>query len=97
MARASLKARFFVAPDGTTIEKAASLKVAVRREIFARDGWTCQYCGCPVEWNKPYGYPYRGNAPGHVDHVFARARGGQNDPSNLKLACETCNESKGAY
>jgi 5-methylcytosine-specific restriction endonuclease McrA len=97
MARASLKARFFVAPDGTTIEKARTLLAAERRAIFARDGYRCQYCGRAVDWNRPYLWPTSGNPPGHVDHVFARARGGQNDPSNLKLACEGCNESKGAY
>lgn len=32
----------------------------------------------------------------HVDHIYALARGGSNDKSNIQLLCRTCNSSKGA-
>lgn len=91
-----LRARFFVSPSGVVVEKARALTTRERRAIFARDGAHCRYCGRRVSFTRPYGWPYQGDAPGHVDHVFPRARGGQNDPSNLALACQRCNESKGA-
>lgn len=43
----------------------------------------CYWCNCKLE-------KY------HVDHVHPIARGGWNDPSNLVIACPTCNDSKGA-
>jgi hypothetical protein len=54
------------------------------------------HCGCVVDWVKSRGWPFRGNAVGHVDHIVPRARGGRTEPANLLLACERCNESKGA-
>lgn len=96
MAQPQRQARFFVTPTGVAIPKARPLLVGQRREIFERDGYRCQYCATPVVWNRPSGWPMRGDSPGHVDHVLPRARGGQNDAGNLKLACERCNSSKGA-
>lgn len=55
-----------------------------KREIFRRDGYTCQYCG------------HRGNALTlHVDHVIPLRRGGTDDPENLTTACWSCNLEKG--
>lgn len=42
----------------------------------------CYYCGCKL-------------TKYHVDHVIPLSRGGSNDPSNLVLACPSCNTSKG--
>lgn len=36
------------------------------------------------------------NGDYHIDHRIPLARGGSNDPSNLCIACPTCNMSKGA-
>lgn len=61
--------------------------VRIRAAIHARDaGRPCSICGQPI-------------MPGeavHVDHVRALARGGSDDPSNLRTAHKRCNLSKGA-
>lgn len=41
----------------------------------------CAYCGS--------------SGPLTIDHVFARARGGKDDPDNAVWACRSCNSSKG--
>jgi 5-methylcytosine-specific restriction endonuclease McrA len=50
-----------------------------RRAVFARDGWTCQYCG--------------GNAE-NLDHVVPRSRGGLHVWENVVAACRRCNAKK---
>jgi 5-methylcytosine-specific restriction endonuclease McrA len=50
-----------------------------RRAVFARDGWTCQYCGGTAE---------------NVDHVMPRSRGGQHAWENVVAACRRCNSRK---
>ncbi|HET7685116.1 MAG TPA: HNH endonuclease [Candidatus Limnocylindria bacterium] len=54
-----------------------------RREVFARDRHTCQYCG----------------AAGRdltIDHVVPKHRGGRHEWENLVAACRSCNHRKGA-
>src|SRR5688572_24095497 len=51
----------------------------LRAAILERDGWTCYRCGAQA------------NA---VDHLLAKARGGDDDPSNLAAICGSCNSSK---
>lgn len=53
----------------------------IRKRIFARDNYTCQYCGA-TDRNL------------HCDHVLPISRGGSNDDENLVTACEPCNCSK---
>lgn len=53
----------------------------LRNQIFARDDYTCQYCGA------------RG-AKLECDHKVPVSRGGSNDPDNLATACFPCNRSK---
>lgn len=53
-----------------------------RREIFARDSFTCQYCGT------------RSNDL-TIDHVVPRSRGGQHTWTNVVTACRSCNHRKG--
>ncbi len=53
-----------------------------RREVFARDGSTCQYCGRQV-------------ADLTLDHVVPRHRGGAHSWDNLVTACKACNHRKG--
>ena len=50
-----------------------------RRAVFARDDWTCQYCGNPAE---------------NVDHVVPRSRGGGHTWDNVVAACRRCNARK---
>ena len=50
-----------------------------RRAVFARDEWTCQYCGRPAE---------------NVDHVIPRSRGGTHTWENVVASCRRCNAKK---
>jgi 5-methylcytosine-specific restriction endonuclease McrA len=52
-----------------------------RRAVFARDNWTCQYCGT------------RANLT--VDHVIPRSKGGPSSWENIVAACAPCNRRKG--
>ncbi|MBV9536016.1 MAG: HNH endonuclease [Solirubrobacterales bacterium] len=53
-----------------------------RRAIFARDNWTCQYCGS------------RANLT--VDHVVPRSKGGTSCWENIVASCAPCNRRKGS-
>jgi len=52
-----------------------------RRAVFARDNWTCQYCGS------------RSNLT--VDHVIPRSKGGSSSWDNIVASCAPCNRRKG--
>ncbi len=52
-----------------------------RRAVFARDDWTCQYCGS------------RSNLT--VDHVIPRSKGGPSSWENIVASCAPCNLRKG--
>jgi 5-methylcytosine-specific restriction endonuclease McrA len=52
-----------------------------RRAVFARDDWTCQYCGS------------RANLT--VDHVVPRSKGGTSSWDNIVASCAPCNRRKG--
>jgi len=52
-----------------------------RRAVFARDRWTCQYCGS------------RSNLT--VDHVVPRSKGGVSSWENIVASCAPCNRRKG--
>ncbi|MCA9568826.1 MAG: HNH endonuclease [Myxococcales bacterium] len=55
-----------------------------RRNLLARDGSTCQYCG------------HHGvSRELTVDHVMPRSRGGGSTWDNLVIACGPCNRKKG--
>lgn len=53
----------------------------IRKVVFDRDNYTCQYCGkrgCMLE----------------VDHVIPFSKGGSYELSNLVTACRKCNRQK---
>lgn len=52
-----------------------------RRAVFARDEWTCQYCGS------------RSNLT--VDHIIPRSKGGASSWENIVASCAPCNRRKG--
>lgn len=54
-----------------------------RRMIFARDHYTCQYCGAQP-----------GKAALTIDHVIPRSRGGRKTWENMVTACRACNQRK---
>ncbi|MFC3697076.1 HNH endonuclease [Sphingobium xenophagum] len=53
----------------------------IRAEVFARDDYTCTYCGA-------HGVQLE------CDHVVPVARGGSSDLGNLTTSCRPCNRSK---
>lgn len=94
MAQPSRKADFFVRPDGICIPKAKPLKFTERLFYLEKYNFTCQLCNKKVSkfGNRDW---YREKQCGHVDHIFPRCLGGQNNDENLTLLCRTCNLSKG--
>ena len=52
-----------------------------RRAVFARDNWTCQYCGSRTNLT--------------VDHVIPRSKGGSSSWENIVASCAPCNRRKG--
>ena len=64
------------------IPRDAHRRKITRRAVFARDRWTCQYCGHE-----------RGNLT--VDHVIPRSKGGPSTWDNIVTCCAPCNRRKG--
>lgn len=65
------------------IEMESGIWDAIRRQVFERDDFTCQYCrarGVRLE----------------CDHVIPLSKGGVTALENLTTACFPCNRSKGA-
>lgn len=53
----------------------------VRKEVFERDKYQCQYCGTK-------------QGPMECDHIMPVSKGGSNEMHNLVTACFDCNRSK---
>ena len=64
------------------IPRDAHRRKITRRAVFARDRWTCQYCGHE-----------RGSLT--VDHVIPRSKGGSSTWSSIVTCCAPCNRRKG--
>jgi 5-methylcytosine-specific restriction endonuclease McrA len=64
------------------IPRDAHSRKITRRAIFARDSWTCQYCGSE-----------RGTLT--IDHVVPRSKGGSSSWDNIVTCCAPCNRRKG--
>lgn len=56
-----------------------------KRNLFLRDSYTCQYCGCTVS-----------DESATLDHVHPISQGGKSTWLNLSTACKPCNYTKGA-
>lgn len=52
-----------------------------RFNLFLRDSFSCQYCGCASELT--------------FDHIIPRSRGGRTTWENIVTACAPCNLKKG--
>ena len=59
--------------------------------VRQRDGNTCRYCGCFVNWQDR-----KGSKGGTYDHIIPISRGGEETPENIVVCCKRCNSSKGA-
>lgn len=67
----------------------AGLSKKKKLAVFSRDNGECQYCGKELIEDKVFDW--------HVDHVVSVKNGGNNDYSNLMLACAPCNSRKSGY
>jgi 5-methylcytosine-specific restriction endonuclease McrA len=65
-----------------TYVKPALYPAFTRFNVFLRDRFVCQYCGCKQELT--------------FDHLVPRARGGETRWDNVVAACSPCNLAKGA-
>lgn len=61
-----------------------------RTEIFDRDGWICQLCLSPIDWN----LSGRGRFAPALDHILPLNQGGKHQRSNVWAAHSGCNASK---
>ncbi len=64
------------------IPRDAHRRKITRRAVFARDRWTCQYCG-------------NERSSLTVDHVVPRSKGGSSTWENIVACCAPCNRRKG--
>ena len=64
------------------IPRDAHRRKITRRAVFARDRWTCQYCG-------------HERSSLTVDHVVPRSKGGGSGWENIVTCCAPCNRRKG--
>src|SRR5918999_1863961 len=64
------------------VPRDAHRRKITRKAVFARDRWTCQYCG-----------QERGKLT--VDHVIPRSKGGAQSWDNIVTCCAPCNRRKG--
>lgn len=53
----------------------------LRKEVFARDKYTCNYCG-------------QIGGKLECDHIIPYSKGGSNDLTNLTTSCRKCNRQK---
>ena len=63
------------------------MDAAIRQLVHQRARSVCEYCRLAQE--------HEAFATFHVEHIIARQHGGDDDPSNLCLACISCNLHKG--
>lgn len=96
MASPSLKAQFFVTPEGVVFPRADALPRREALRIYQRDGGVCQRCGDRVRFGGNHVAPFDVVKSGAIDHIFPRSRGGQNGDENLRLLCKSCNSQKAA-
>lgn len=69
--------------SGTEYQQGELAGYECREYMLEKWGRKCAYCGAE-------------NTPLQVEHIVPKARGGSNRVSNLTLACQPCNQSKGS-
>lgn len=55
-----------------------------RVNVYARDRWSCQYCGAVGHYDELT-----------YDHIIPKSRGGRTDWTNIVTSCIPCNAKKG--
>jgi hypothetical protein len=62
-----------------------TINQVVKDLVRERAGGCCEYCRCPDRF---------ATQAHSIEHIHPRAQGGSNDPTNLALACQGCNNHK---
>jgi hypothetical protein len=62
--------------------------------VFARDGWRCQHCGCDTP-KALLSNTVEPNAP-TLDHILPLSKGGAHSTANTQCLCRYCNGYKAA-
>lgn len=62
------------------------LDARTRNYVVLRDWYACRICGLPIAPDRHV-----------IDHVLPRSLGGTNDPENLRLAHDYCNNIRGPH
>ncbi len=78
----------------------AGVPGALRRVVFREGNYRCVVCGIQgFERRHPSGaFTYPTEVPGvflSIDHILARANGGDSSRANLRILCVPCNTIKG--
>jgi hypothetical protein len=58
---------------------------SVRKEIYTRDNYTCQYCGKKFSWENL-----------SIDHIIPLTEKGTDEIINYVTSCQACNKLKGS-
>lgn len=67
-----------VLQDSAPVRPRADSKAEVLRQVRRRAGERCEHCGSVHALE--------------VDHILPKARGGKDEPANLRLLCRACNQ-----
>ena len=62
-----------------------TISQATKDLVRQRAGGYCEYCQCPEAF---------ATQPHSIEHIRPRVQGGGDDPANLALACQGCNNHK---
>lgn len=68
-----------------------------RKNIFERDGYTCQYCGSSPPRKKKEAVAWMEKNSLSLDHVVPRSKGGRTTWENIVTCCFKCNSKKGSH
>jgi len=77
-------------PSRTATTEWRKTRDYVRRNARREGVETCPICGTRLNWD-------RGQQPNsaEVDHIIPHSLGGSDHPTNLRIVCRTCNQSRG--
>jgi 5-methylcytosine-specific restriction endonuclease McrA len=73
------------------MELAGEAESVVPADVHARDRWTCQLCGLPIDPEVAWPDPMSAS----VDHIVPLAAGGRHSMINVQSAHLGCNSRKG--
>jgi len=73
------------------LKRGAIVETFSPNEVFERDGYKCQLCGCKTRPDfKNYRHPLYPN----LDHIIPLSKGGEHSRKNTQCLCRLCNTKK---